>query len=257
MSIELEYLSFSRLKALSVCPRELKRYLTEKPEPSDAMNEGSLLDCLLFTPDDTERRFHFWEKQSRTTKDGKAAFAEALEKADGRILMTTEQQARAEFLADCVDRSTFVREAALLNPDHFNFQERIEFSAFGWTHKGVPDAVQIPRVTQALDEHAIWDLKKMGSHSGEWAVKSQIRAMQYDLQAAIYCFEYDLSETPCKYYIIAVSDSGYVTPVEITIEARYKARERWAKLIEIANYCKIAGLDDGPEVFAADGRFIF
>ena len=87
---ELEYLSFSRLKALSVCPRELKRYLTEKPEPSDAMNEGSLLDCILFTPDDIERRFHFWEKVSRTTKEGKAAFSEALEAADGRILMTNE-----------------------------------------------------------------------------------------------------------------------------------------------------------------------
>lgn len=254
---ELEYLSFSRLKALSVCPRELKRYLTEKPEPSDAMNEGSLLDCILFTPDDVQRRFHFWEKVSRTTKEGKAAFAEALEAADGRILMTTEQQAQAEFLADCIDQSTFVQEAALLNPDHFQYQDRIEFQYNGWIHKGVPDAVQIPRVTQALDEHCIWDLKKMGNHAGEWAVKSQIRAMQYDLQAAIYCHEYDTSGTPCRYYIIAVSDAGYVTPVEITLEARNKARERWNRLITVANYCRIAGLDEGPEVFAEEGRFIF
>ena len=257
MNIELEYLSFSRLKALSVCPRELKRYLSEKPEPSDAMNEGSLLDCILFTPDDVQRRFHFWEKISRTTKEGKAAFSEALEAADGRILMTTEQQAQAEFLADCIDRSTFVREAALLNPDHFQYQKFIEFKYNGWLHKGVPDAVQIPRVTQALDEHCIWDLKKMGNHAGEWAVKSQIRAMQYDLQAAIYCHEYDTSGTPCRYYIIAVSDAGYVTPVEITLEARNKARERWNRLITIANYCRIAGLDEGPEVFTEEGRFIF
>jgi len=151
---EIEYLSFSRLKALSVCPRELKRYLTEKPEPSDAMNEGSLLDCILFTPDDVQRRFHFWEKQSRTTKDGKAAFADALEAADGRILMTTEQYAQAEFLADCIDRSTFVQEAALLNPDHFQFQERIEFTYNGWLHKGVPDAVQIPRRTGRCSDSA-------------------------------------------------------------------------------------------------------
>ena len=254
---EIEYLSFSRLKALSVCPRELKRYLTEKPEPSDAMNEGSLLDCILFTPDDTERRFHFWEKVSRTTKDGKAAFADALEAADGRILMTAEQYAQAEFLADCIDRSTFVQEAALLNPDHFTYQHRIEFTYNGWLHKGVPDAVQIPRVTQALDEHAIWDLKKMGNHAGEWSVKNQIRSMQYDLQAAIYCHEYDITGVPCRYYVIAVSDAGYVTPVEITVEARNKARERWNRLIEVANYCNISGLEEGPEVFAAEGRFIF
>ena len=88
-------------------------------------------------------------------------------------------------------------------------------------------------------------------------VRSQIRNNKYDLQAAIYCYEYDTNDEPIKYYIIAVDNEGYVTPFEVTKDARRKARIEWNALVKAAHHCNMVGLDAGPEFWADQNGFFY
>lgn len=100
----------------------------------------------------------------------------------------------------------------------------------------------------------------MASRSGESLVRSQIRNMGYDLQAAIYCWPLDEKSEPVKYYVIAVDNEGYVTPFEVTRDAREKARIRWNKLIKAAHQINMEPhlLESGCEFWAgSEGFFTF
>ena len=183
------------------------------------------------------------DKPDRRTSVGKAIWLELQEKAGTRDMVTTEQLEAARFLETSVRHNSTVAYHGLLNPDFFEFQKKVEFFYGQFNHIGFVDAQGNNR-----DGHrVIWDLKKMGANSGEKDVRYQIRKMKYDLQAAIYCHQYDVKNEPVRYFVIAVDNGGYVTPFEITRDSREQIRREWLQLIKAAHRCNMEGLDMGPE----------
>lgn len=248
----ITHLSFTRLKNLAHSPLKLKAYIEQKKERTEAMIEGSLFDCLLFEPEKLNDNFYVIEKPDRRTKEGKAAWAFALEEAGSRALVTTEQIEDAKRLDACIRQNSTVAYHGLLNPDFFKFQVSVSFFLNGFKHIGVKDADGINRG----GERVIWDLKRMGAKSGEKLVKATIRNEMYDLQAAIYCHEFDTENVPVRYFVIAVDNDGYVTPFEIGRDAREQIKIQWNKLISAAHRCNMEGLDMGTEFWAdRDGFF--
>lgn len=257
MSNVITHLSFSRLTELAHSPLALQKYITGDRVETDAMRQGTLLDCLLFEPETLERRFFVAEKPDRRTNAGKAAWEEIQEKADGKMLVTTEDYDAAQYLNQCIRNNSTVVFSGLLNPAEsgtgFSFQVPTKFFYNGFLHKGIKDADGYDR----NGNRVIWDLKRMGSRSGEQLVRAQIRNNKYDLQAAIYCHEFDSVDEPVKYYIIAVDNDGYVTPFEVTKDARRKARIEWNILVKAAHRCNMEGLDAGPEFWADQNGFFY
>jgi len=256
----ITHLSFSRLCELAHSPLALKQYIEGGKVTTAAMTAGTLLDCLLFEPHRLEERFLVIPKISKATKEGKAlwenalAIVEADEDGKRREIVTNDDLADAQFLDTCIRENSTVAFHGLLNPDFFQFQVPVNFKYGGFDHKGIKDADGTRRDGQKV----IWDLKRMGSRSGEQLVRSQIRNNMYDLQAAIYCHPYDSKEESVKYYVIAVDNDGFVTPFEITKDARNRARILWNKLIKAAHQCSMEGLDMGCEFWAeVDGFFIY
>lgn len=265
----ITHLSFSRLKELAHSPLALSRYIDKVFEPTAAMVEGSLLDCLLFTPDDFDRQFFIMPedakkptsaqvnaaKPSEKTLEQIAQWEALQDKIAGRQVIKFDQYGKAKFLADSVRNSATVTFHGLLNPDFFRFQVPVEFFYKGFKHRGIKDADGHDR----NGERTVWDLKKMGSRSGESLVASQIRFNKYDLQAAIYCHEFDAKDEAVNYYVIAVDDDGYVTPFRITRDAREKARAEWNKLIAAAHRINMEeDMSQGPEFWGdADGFFTY
>ena len=251
---QIKHLSFSRLTELQHSPLALKHYMERTFEATKAMDEGSLLDCLLFTPQELDSKFLVIEKISKATTIGKQYFAEKQLEANGRIIVHQEQFDEAKYLCDMVASNSTVAYHGLLNPDFFKFQVPVEFFKGGFKHRGIKDADGNSRDGRKV----IWDLKRMGSRSGEQLVRSQIRNNDYDLQAAIYCHPFDEKGEPVQYYVIAVDNEGYTTPFEITLDSRRKAGIRWNRLIKAAHHCNMVGLDQGCEFWAEqDGFFKF
>lgn len=249
----ITHLSFSRLTELAHSPLVLKQYIEGVRIETEAMKEGSLLDCLLFEPETFEKRFYEIPKIDRRTKEGRAAFEAAMERKGERLLVTDEQVSDAKFLNECIRSNSTIAFHGLLNPDFFSFQVKTEFAYGGFLHKGIKDADG----TRRDGQRAIWDLKRMGSRSGEQLVRSQIRNNMYDLQAAIYCHPFDSTGESVKYYVVAVDNEGFVTPFEITRDSRDKARILWNKLIRAAHECNLNGLDMGCEFWAEQDGFFF
>lgn len=265
---EITHLSFSRLKALSHSPLCLKRYIEQTRTSTKAMDEGTLLDCLVFEPESFQDRFFIMpegiKKPTSAQINAKKPSAETLEqitawesiemKIGNRIVINQDQYDNALKIAGSVYDNTTVAFHGLLNMNNFKFQVNTDFFYKGFKHKGIKDAEGIDRNGKAV----IWDLKRMGARSGEQLVRSQIRNNQYDLQAAIYCHPYDEIGKPVDYYIIAVDNEGYVTPFRISRDARDKARWEWNRLIAAAHRLNMEGLDMGCEFWAdRDGFFDF
>jgi hypothetical protein len=97
-------------------------------------------------------------------------------------------------------------------------------------------------------------LKRFGAKSGV-QVGFEIRTGGYDLQAAIYCHEFDSQGEECVYYLIAVDNDGYVTPYCITPEARERATGQWEYLCSVARKIDGTNFKQGPEFYAPDGEF--
>jgi hypothetical protein len=263
----ITHLSFSRLKALAHSPLALKRYIDKAFEPTAAMVEGTLLDCLLFTPDDFEKVFFVAPddvkkptsaqrnaaKPSPATIEQVARYDAMLETINGRQVVKAEQVETSMFLANSVRNDKTVTFAGLLNPNQFSFQVGVEFFYRGFKHRGIKDASGKDRNGVPM----IWDLKKMGSRSGESLVASQIRHNMYDLQAAIYCHPFDEKNEPVNYCLIAVDDDGYVTPFRIGRDARERARIQWNRLITAAHQLNMnEELIEGP-AFWGDSEGFF
>lgn len=265
----ITHLSFTRLKELAHSPLALSRYIDKTFEPTAAMIEGQLLDCLLFTPDDFEGRFFVMQedakrptraqvqaqKPSPATMEQIARWEALMESVNGRAIVKADQVANAKFLADSVRNDPTVTFQGLLNPNFFKFQVPVEFFYRGFLHRGVKDADGHNR----NDHRVIWDLKKMGSRSGEQLVASQIRHNKYDLQAAIYCHPFDEKGEAVEYFLIAVDDDGYVTPFRIGRDAREKARIQWNRLISAAHRLNMEeDLSQGPAFWGdSEGFFDF
>lgn len=250
----ITHLSFTRLKQLAHSPIALNKYITGDKPSTDAMIEGSLFDCLLFEPEKLEERFFIIDKPDRRTNAGKAAWELAIAEAGTRTLVTTEQFNDCKFLETCIRQNSTVAYHGLLNPDFFAFQQEVKFFLNGFMHKGVADAKGHDR----NGARVIWDLKRMGNASGEKLVRSQIRNNMYDLQAAIYCHPHDSINEPVKYYVVAVDNNGFVTPFEISRDAREQAKVQWMQLIKAAHRCNMEGLDMGCEFWAGpEGFFQF
>lgn len=250
----ITHLSFTRLKQLAHSPLALKRYIEGDKQTTDAMIEGSLFDCLLFEPEKLDERFFVIEKPDRRTNVGKAAWEAAINEAGKRTLVTTAQMEDCKRLEMAIRENSTVAYHGLLNPDFFKFQVPVEFFHAGFKHKGVADAKGFDRNSNRV----IWDLKRMGAASGEVLVRATIRKSLYALQAAIYCHEHDSVGDPVKYYVIAIDNDGFVTPFEISRDAREQAKIQWMELIRAAHRCNMEGLDMGCEFWAGpEGFFQF
>lgn len=268
MSKFITHLSFTRLSKLAHSPLALKRYIEEKRERTRAMDEGYLLDILLFTPEKFDEEFFIMpadvkkptkaqigaKKPSDDTIRQIADWDALQARIGSRITITQEQYDEADFLAGCVRDNSTVAFQGLLHPENFKYQVECGFFLNGFWHKGIKDAQGHDRDGR----HVIWDLKRMGGRSGEQLVRSQIRNNMYDLQAAIYCHEYDEANEPIEYYVIAIDNEGFVTPFRIGRDAREKAKYQWFKLIKAAHRCNMEGLDMGCEFWGdRDGFFNF
>lgn len=259
----ITHLSFTRIKELLISPEALYRYMNRQKEQTAAMIEGSLVDCLVFEPERFDERFHVlpdgFRRPTAAQINAKNPSPETIEliemwegiEKSGKTIVKPDQVSEAKRLSECIINNSTIVYNGLLND--FQYQIPVEFYYKGIKHKGVKDADGVCR----NGHRTIWDLKRMGNSRGEQQVARQIRAMSYDLQAAIYCHEFDKDNTPVNYYIIAIDNDGNVTPFEITKQSRMAAYTTWNKAIQATHRLIMEDNFFQSTEFWADGNGFF
>ena len=82
-------LSYSSLKEFAESPKHYIQYITKKWERTDAMLMGLIVDCLLFTPDDFDKKYFVTEKPKLNSKVNKEFWQNILDKNSDKIVINT------------------------------------------------------------------------------------------------------------------------------------------------------------------------
>jgi hypothetical protein len=142
-------ISRSQLGWLATSPKYYKWRKSQPDESTPAMNAGSLLHAILLEPDAVEAGFAVRPSISRTTKEGKAAYADFLADLGDRTEVTQEQMDTAQAQAEAI-RLHPIAGPTLAAPG------RRELTCL-WTH---PSGIECRcRVDYLRDDGIVVDLK--------------------------------------------------------------------------------------------------
>ena len=216
-------MSYSKAKALLDSPAALWAYMTEKREdPTPAQLWGSLVDCLHYTPERFEERYLVWAGTNRTTKEGKAAYTQALEEAlqgtpDGasRQLVTAADYNAATAAVEALQSNEVLQKMGLLKWDAA--QADVHGEIHGIPFHGVIDQFG----TLSNGDAYVADLKTVSDGSPA-AVKRAMWQFRYHLQASIYL---ELLPDARHYFIIAVTADGDAVPYRMSEATIQEGRE--------------------------------
>lgn len=212
------HLSFSALKAFAKSPNHFIQYKTEKPD-SAAMAFGRAFHILILEPDTFNERVVVSPECDRRTKEGKATYAEFLEMAANKEVISpaewyTMQKMRTAILAHPVARD-FVA----------NNQKEVSASALihGVEFKGIADI---------LGTNFAVDLKTAQTADPDEFIRTAHNA-EYHLQAAIYRHLFGITNF---YWIVAEKDKPHNVSVFLQDEdAAGRAEYRLRNLITLWN----------------------
>lgn len=172
---EKKPLSYSSLKAFQKSPQHFVEYRTQKKEPTAAMAFGSLVDCLILTPDDYSFKFAILPECDRRTKAGKEIFENFCQENKGRSFVSKSDDELAKFLA----KKTFDNaKAKELLSRVVRTQDRMQ-----WIHK--PTGLPVVAYKDMTGDSFIGDLKTANDGSPNKYSRSAID-LGYPIQAGCY-----------------------------------------------------------------------
>lgn len=192
-----EALSYSSLREFAISPRHYIRYKMREKKTTDAMIFGSLVDCMLLTPDETKERFAVAPNVDRRTKDGKVKYSAFVKQAGEREVVTSDQYSAAER----IKKEVYANSASrfLLNATNTT-QLKLEYEWEGWKWRGFVDADA---------DTFTWDLKMVSQFNPDkflW----KVRDMKYHWQAAAYTRNAGRAKDA---YILAIDTDSFLPAV--------------------------------------------
>lgn len=264
-------LSFSSLKEFAKSPSHFIAYKLRQKEQTKAMIEGSLLDVLLFTPDEFEDKFASISEGSPSTPQA-VEFCNAILRGMSKIEAyeyagyknpTIEKanksaQKYAPFIElmqtdkMIVDQKMIDQAKKEKNALMFNDASRFVLDQTTEVQKGVQWEYGGFKWRGFLDmygEDMIADLKRMGQTAEPRKVKYKIFEMRYHWQLFLYAIATN-SAHKLK-YITAIDNACHVSVHEITNGVIQKAQEEIEYYLKQFKKCTFKGAWDQSYDFHA------
>jgi len=204
MKIDHEFLnkrplSASSLKAFRKSPKHYIQYLTEPYKTTPALIFGSLVDCLVLTPELYEKRFILMPKIDRRTKLGKIDYENFLKKAENKTVITEEQLENAK---KCKESLYSVQMSRELLESVKKIQIKLK-----WKSKGLPMIGYADFESNTWGETFIVDLKTTADADPDNFIRSAIK-FDYIIQCGAYLDAYIKKFYQFPYFIfLAVENS--------------------------------------------------
>lgn len=224
---KIDRISAHQLMDLYISPELWKYNRENKKEATEAMNFGTLVHCLILTPDDFTRQFKVIPKVDRRTKEGRQTYAEFEAFSINKIIISEEQLNKAKDMAKRVSMSPTA--SALLDaatnrevPHLFEFRN-----------------VQCKMKPDAYSDKIMIDYKTTSNLS---SFQFDFRKYHYDLQAAWYLrADSIINQTQVKktYYIIAQETSAPYQ-VQVFSVSQESLNQGWFKVEKALDNYKMA-----------------
>lgn len=172
-------LSYSSLKNFRKSPRHYLNYLTEPFVPTEAMKIGSILDCIVLTPHEFEKKFLVYNKVNRSTSKGKAEWANIQSTSRGRTLITKDQLKSAQLAKESLYSENDAKQV-------LEAMTRTQIK-LKWTDKlrNLPIIGYADFEAKLWDELFVVDLKKTASADPQDFVRDYVK-YDYLFQTGVY-----------------------------------------------------------------------
>lgn len=247
------HLSFSSLKAFAESPATFAEYKLAKKEPTEAMQFGSMLHCLVLEPQDFDNRYlclddadiiaQIGGAKPRATKLYKEWKAITVAEAGDREIVDTNSYISAKIIASNVLHNRASRKILDMCWEH---EKPIEWEFKNFIFRGFIDG---------KGEKAICDLKTC-SDAKPKKFQRDLIDNKYYLQAAMYL--YAIGEN-IPYYIIAVDKDSGVSVHKLEDRLIEHGMEEYNTLLDSFNECILKDAFDQSYDFHSDrfdGTFI-
>jgi len=233
--IENRPLSVSSLKAFGKSPKHYIQYLNKPWEPKDAFILGSLIDCLVLTPEDLEKKFIVYEKFAKRSNADKEKWAGMLADAqeNKQTLVTKEMMVIAK---TCRTALMDNEQARTLIEHKKNVQRKLL-----WRDKSrdLPIVSYVDFESTAWDTDFIVDLKSSKSADPKDFVRDAVN-YGYQIQTGGYLEGYKNIEFRFPQFIFLVVETDEPFNVSINFcDTRYvdAAVKEWNGLLQAFRYC--------------------
>lgn len=227
----IDAISNSKLSAFARCPANI---FTER-ESSPQMNLGTLAHAMILEGAEVfQKRFYAIPKADRRTKEGKAAWEEAVKAAGNRTVITVEDLQMVSAMCDSVANHPFAYE--LLT----NGKPEI---AITWDIEGVKCKAKADYIKTTLHGSpmtVLVDLKTTQSCDIRKFSNKTIFDSGYDRQMAFYFDGLTANMTaPQAVYIVAVENTKpFTCNVFDMTECLERGRNRYMRLFKQYTACK-------------------
>lgn len=247
-------LSYSSIREFAKSPRHFIKHKLRKFEQTEAMKQGSLLDCLVTTPDAFEKDYVVSDaskptglggalcdlllggtpietaireagyKKAPTSKslDACLSFVEFQQSNEGKIIVSQDDYDFAEAKKDALYKN-YASKWVLDQVTHTQF--KCEWNAHGYDWHGYGDM---------KGEGIMCDLKSMTQSVEPLKVKRHIRDMKYDWQAAMYLGSQTGNHS---YYIMAIDNGLNICVIELSSDVIRYANERIRECMKSFKKC--------------------
>ena len=248
---EFNRLSYSSLKAFNKSPIDYLMYLNKEYVQNDSMLLGSVVDCLLLTPNEFEDKYILVDDYDRRTKIGKELHIEYTEKAK-KLFKTIVKKSMLENAEIMVNSLLNNNKVKLILDNTTQTQYPIDFTyklerAEKYQIRGFADGVG-----EMNGKPFIFDLKTTNNIDQHFYTR-QIIDMLYHLQASIYCmgFAHDKIKIPDFYHIVIENKAPYKCNVyKFDKEFIKRGKTLFKNLVMDFDHCKLNDLwEMGQEFF--------
>ncbi len=194
--LEKRPLSYSSLKHFRKSPKHYIKYLTEPRVSTDATLQGSVIDCLVLTPEMFEKRFMIFNKPNTRTNKGKAELLKMETIAmQNKLTLVTQEMVD---VANRAKESLYYHADARVLLEHMTkTQVKIQ-----WRDR----ATKLPLIgyvdfeTRCWGEHFIVDLKSTRDADPDEFIRD-IFKFDYELQCGAYRAGYMRTKFAFPYFI--------------------------------------------------------
>lgn len=212
------------------------KWAREHPEkPTPTLIFGTLVHCLLLEPDAFNKQFSVWDDAvKKTTKEGKAAYAEFADALMGRQEVSRTMYEQAVEMVLKLRSTPFVGK--LLVGEHE--------MPIKWTDEmtGELCKIRLDCLTEINGELLIVDYKTAADASYE-GFKNHAPRYGYHFQAGMYCegVEVVTGKKPRFVFVVQEKDPPYAVNVFDADEMEFiqKGKDKMRELLGIYHECKI------------------
>lgn len=253
MTVDFEYiksrpLSKSSMKEFRKSPKHYIQYLEKPRIPSDEMILGSMVDCMLLTPDRFKSDFMVYRTINKRTNAGKEEWAKLVEAArvEKKTLVDTGMHETAKIVVDAIYNYKDA-EFLLDNIRPSSVQRRVR-----WKNRetGLPCVGYVDFDSDVEEQIFLVELKTTKDADPDVFLRQAVN-LQYYIDVGAYLDAYRVSRYEFPYFIFLVAETRPPFNVSVNfVDSKFAdfGREEWIGTLLAFKKCMDNGLwDSGYE----------